>query len=205
MEYEVHYLIFGGAFWGFTLFGLALHAADVHRRLRLGAMHLEQYQKPRPIEWLLSALLLFAGAAAALGGAVVWGMQQGGADAAARFIVVAAAAVTAVALAYVGMLGKSWVHWTRDGFLAGPGATIPERGTVLVNVSLEAEHETALLRRAAWPVYLVGSTPLIIVAIRFAATTPVVSLGIALAVLAGTAVTLLVVSSIGAPQDDDRW
>lgn len=205
MEYEVHYLIFGGAFWVFTLFGLALHAADVQRRRRLGAMPLEQYKKTRPLEWLLSGLLLFAGVAAALGGAVVWGMQQGGADAAARFMVMAAAAVTAVALAYVGMLGKSWVHWSRDEFLTAPDATIPERGTVLVNVSLEAEHETALLRRAAWPVYLVGSTPLTIVAIRFATATPVVSLGVALMLIAGVGITVLVASSTGAPRDEDQW
>lgn len=205
MEYEVHYLIFGSAFWGFTLFGLALHAADVQRRLRMGAMPLEQYRKARPIEWLLSGLLVFAGLAAAFGGVIAWGMQQGGADVAARLLVMAAAAVTAVALAYVGMLGKSWVHWARDGFLAEPGATMPDHGTVVVNVSLEAEHETSLLRRVAWPVYLVGSTPLIIVAIRFAERTPIVSVGIALMVIAGVGVTILLVSSVCARQDQDEW
>ena len=206
MEFQTHFLIFGGSLWAFTLFGVALHVADVQRRARLETMALEDYHKARPIEWLLASLLMFAAGAATMGAVVIWGMgRSGSAGAIVRFQVLVGAALAAVALAYIAMRGKTWVHWAKDEFLGAAGATVTQGGEVSVNVALEAKYDTAIIKRMVWPVYAIASAPLVLAALCHAAARPLVLLGALLAVLAGTALVCLLLTSFPVSEEDEDW
>ena len=205
MDLRVHYLIFGAAVWAFTFFGIALHVADVKRRARKGEIPLEQYWRPRPIEWLLSGMLLLACGAAVLGSVQVWGMGRTGTEMLTRYQVMVAAALSAVSLTYIALRGRSWLTWARDEFIHSTGATVPREGRVMVNLALEAEYDTAIVKRAAWPMYLVGCIPLaasVVLSIAVAALPAIVA---TLAAIAGGVLVYTITIQLPGTEEDEEW
>lgn len=205
MDYRVHFLIFGAVVWAFTFFGIALHVADVNRRARKAEMPLDQYWRPRPIEWLLSGLLLLACGAAVLGSVQFWGLNRAGTEMLTRYQVIVAAAVSAVGLTYVALRGRSWLTWARDEFIHSAGATSPREGRVMVNLALEAEYDTAIVKRTAWTVYIVGCIPLAAAALLAIAVMALPALVAVLAAIAGGAMLYTIVTNLPGTEEDENW
>ncbi len=202
---DVQFLIFGAFVWVFTFFGFALHVADVQRRSKQGKKLLSEYDKPRPIEWLLAGMLLLACGAAILGALQIQGLIEADASAVARFEVAAGAALGAVALAYLALRGKTWLTWARDEFINTAGATTVEAGEVLVDVALEAQYDTVVAKRTAWPIYFIGCTPLVLAALRASVRLPLPAMIALLGAAAGAALMFVVLSSFPITEEDEDW
>lgn len=149
----MQYLIFASALWASSLAGLAVHVSDVCRRFAIGEMGLSQFERTRPLDWLLAGTFLFAAAAAvlvALDGPSLWTQDE---RVAGKLHLAIAATVAAVTLIYIGTRGATRAVWVKDEFVDMPGATITTGGEVRVNVRMEAEMDAAAIRRFAWPAY----------------------------------------------------
>jgi len=205
VDLRVHYLIFGAVVWAFTFFAIALHVADVNRRARKGEMPLDQYWRPRPIEWLLSGMLLLACGAAVMGSVQFWGINRAGSEMVIRYQIIVAAALSAVALTYVALRGRSWLTWARDEFIHSAGATTPRDGRVMVNLALEAEYDTTIVKRTAWPVYALGCIPLA-AAVVLSVTVATLPAAVAtLAAIAGGAMVYTIVTNLPGTEEDESW
>ena len=200
----MYFAVFGAALWAFTVFGLALHVADIQSRHKLGNMPLQAYQRTRPIEWLLAAMLLFAATAAVISGVEYQGYKDPNA-ATTRLHGFASAALIAIALTYIGVRCATWVRWAREEFLSSPGSTVPMEGTVFVDVRAEAERDADHVRRVAWWIYVVDTLPAVLAAFLISKQMrEAVPTAVAGAVLGAGIVLALIV---GLPRDteDDGW
>jgi hypothetical protein len=150
----VPYLVFASALWAAALSGLAVHISDVCNRYAIGVMTLRQFERTRPLDWLLAGTFLFAAAAAvlvALDGPALWTQDE---RVAGKLHLAIAAVIVAVALVYVGTRGATRAVWVKDRFIDMPGATVTTGTEVRINVRMEAEMDAAAIRRFAWPAYL---------------------------------------------------
>jgi hypothetical protein len=150
----VQYLIFASVLWATSLVGLALHISDVCHRHDIGEMTVRQFERTRPLDWLMSGAFLFAAAAAvlvALDGPSLWTEDE---RVAGKLHLAIAAIVTALALVYIGTRGATRAVWVKDEFMGMTGATINSGGEVRVNVRMEAEMDAVAIRRFAWPAYV---------------------------------------------------
>lgn len=205
VDMSIHYLVFGAVVWAFTFFGLVLHVADVQRRGRKGEMPLEEYWRPRPIEWLLSGMLLLACAAAVLGAIQVYGLGREGTALLVRGQLMVIAALTAVALAYVGLRGKSWLIWAKDQFIHSSGATRPKDGKVVVNLELESKFDMTIIRKVAWQVYALGCIPLVLAALRGLGVVVLPSIAALLAAVAGAMLVHIILGVAPTSEEDENW
>ncbi len=198
-------LIFGAALWAFSLFGLALHSADVQQRHRRGTMTMDQYEKPRPLEWLLACLILFAGAAATLGLLELWGLWEPLPGATARYQVYVGAGLVAVALAYLGIRGANLVHRSKGDFLALPGSTTSVEVELLVQVDREAITDARTLRRVAWPAYGLCTIPGLFAGYLLVDSMPLALPLTVIAVLFGGALLVAILSGLPRAEEDEDW
>lgn len=205
VDMSIHYLVFGAVVWAFTFFGLALHVADVQRRGRKGEMPLDEYWRPRPIEWLLSGMLLLACAAAVLGAIQVYGLGREGTDLMVRGQLLVGAGLTAVALAYVGLRGKSWLIWAKDQFIHSSGATRPKDGKVVVNLELESKFDMTIIRKVAWQVYALGCIPLVLAALKGLGVVVLPSIAALLATVAGAMLVHIILGAAPSSEEDEDW
>ena len=205
MDMNIHYLAFGAVVWAFTFFGLALHVADVQRRARKAEMPLDEYWRPRPIEWLLSGMLLLACAAAVLGAIQVWGLGREGTGLMLRGQLLVGAALTAVALSYVGLRGKSWLIWAKDQFIHTAGATRPRDGKVVVNLELEAKYDMTIIRKVAWQVYAIGCIPLVLAAFKSIGVLVLPSLAAFLATITGAMLVFVILGAAPSSEEEEDW
>ncbi|MCE5216333.1 hypothetical protein LLH03_04785 [bacterium] len=198
-------LIFGAALWAFCLFGLALHSADIQQRHRRGTMATDQYEKPRPLEWLLACLILFAAAAAGLGLLEFWGLWEPLPGATARYQVYVGAGLTAAALAYLGIRGANLVHRAKGEFLALPGSTTSVEGELFVQVDKEAITDARTLRRIAWPAYGLCTIPGIFAGYMLVDSMPVMLPLTVIGVLSGGGLLVAILSGLPRAEEDEDW